>query len=348
MGRPVADRDRRLAPRPVGDDPPPVAYRSPIDLPAFFRGVMAPPEPDPDGAMERAESAGFRVTEDGYDDGVAELWETCAPSSWVDRRGGPIVFLGRRYPPMTTTSSDPRSSQDSFTYATYSRPTTLELAAALASNPDGVATCHALAEEAVERARLWYGDRAPKGVAWALMSPRWSQMLSTANLDYAEHKSLVRAGYRAVRGADYLDPDAGVWLEFGPGVSDASSKLVRSEEVARQGGETEATTWSNCLVAASSMLLLWSYADYAKKRGFVLPEPERSDRWAPDGFAGSRISDLPDALDPMLSIVGHGYMPFWMDRRFLVIGVPWNRFLVSGSRWSDIWEAPEDLSAMLF
>lgn len=325
-----------------------MAYDCPIDLPAFFRGVMNPPSPDPEGAVERAqEIAEIGAGGDAYNRAVAELWESVAPMEWVDRRSGPSIFLGRRHPPVVPVDTGVRARQEAFTYGTYGRPTTTELAAAMASNPAGVATCQALGEEAIDRAQAWYGELAPRQVAWALMSPRWHPAQSTMRRDGAAHQAIGTLGQRAVRGADARITGPSLWDSFGSEVSDLCAKHLRSEEVRRQDGETEAS-WSNALAAAQTMLLQWSHKDFARRLGLSAPERETWDRIPTEPFVGRKLTDLPDALDPLLSIVGHGYFPFWMDQRFLVIGVPWNHLLISASSWGDLWQAPEDFSALLF
>lgn len=303
-----------------------------IDLAAFFAAVASPAEMT--DAIDRAEALAetaspvFRPTYEALRDArlVDEFWEGTAPARWIDRReGSPTLFLGRSRPPRRRTSSTTPFGW----FPVYDTPTSLELAAQLAADPTGVETCEALGREAITRMGVWVGpERAPKSVAWCLLDPWWREDGYVFS-DRGELDESAFAGYRSLdrREQDWQAWEA--WLRSSDG--QLLSDTAATEGGRRWGRRPKAPTYEKALSGALDFARAWVALRFAAARGLS----ERA------GSTGRPLTEMPDAMDPLMMILGLGYAPVWCNGEYLVIAAPWTRRSspLSAGTWPEFWQS---------
>jgi hypothetical protein len=310
-----------------------------IDEAAFLRSV-ARPNADP-AVFERARELAASVSNPLAASVVAEFWETSAPMEWIDGRGThtPRLFLDRDEPPRYPGLA----SRYELGRRLHHRPTSLELAASLASDPGGVAQAQATAEEFLHRLRDWCDVMVPTRVGWCLADPRlysygpytwerldeystpfWladsvlrSQGPAGAKLESSvrerlaalAQKELARRGWKRVPGP--FSPPGEVYRD--------AQGLPTSGFVVERAADALGDWLCTRAAAAAAPASVFNLSGIGKLR----------DR---------TISDLPDPLDPLLSLYGTGYFPAWIESSIFLIGVPWSGPTISAPTLARLWE----------
>jgi len=310
-------------------------YKLPaIDEAAFLRRV-AWPDADP-APFAEARGLAESVENPLVPAVVAAFWESSAPEPWIDGRAGnvPRLFLDRGTPPMRSSGNAGRRL--------HGRPTSLELAASLAADPVGVATAQEFAEEFLHRMRDWCDAAVPSRVAWGLADPRLYSYGAFSWERADEYSTPFWLGNDVLR----AQGAAGAKLESS--VRKRIASLAR-KELARRGWERAEGPFATPNEAYRDAQRFPTSGLVVEHAAFTLGDWLCTRAAAPTSSAsifnisgirklqGRRLADLPDPLDPLLSLYGTGYFPMWIEPAVFVIGVPWSGPAISAATIYHLW-----------
>ena len=275
---------------------------------------------------------------------VAEAWEAVAPPSWfgdASRRFLPLK-------PVPSPSAWARHlsevhGEDFFGERRWlPQPTSLELAAALASNEAGVASAEELARELDRALRLWRlsgGGRPgrPAAVAWALLEPTWNStrpvLLERAS-DMLHSSIDAYLNDPAARPNDSLTIVSETWAMLSLSSDAAGAEAARRCGVSGHECDGVGHDYEYALrrsVESLSDALLWRFASSAGVRVST-----RDDRLRRHHLIGKRFSALPSPFEAAARIAELGYMPALESADSVTLAVPWVDPLITGPTWSSI------------
>ena len=269
---------------------------------------------------------------------VAEAWEAVAPAGWHGDEGRLFVPLGKL---PQSWSWEPSKS-----VTCLPDPTSLELVAALCSDPGGVASAEGLAREYESQLAEWFteGERRRRvgraEVAWAVLPPGWGvyhrmsihwRVTQASSLAYHEHQR-TQAGP-----ASYADPawDADRQRDYNHVRSAARAEARRragSSKPMRGSGFVEQ---QGAIHAVLTDMLHARHWGQVARRGIVAvnaPPPA----YTPSRFLGAKFDRIPHPFGPMLGIFELGYCVVDVEPGRVVLGTTWPGRPLSAPTWASL------------